>query len=1017
MYLDERIKYRYSLFDDLKLSKDEIDKNFYELNGETLKTYSEKKSLSSEMDVLNYIRYVSKYDDDISKYIKLLRETQISKWGQFYKPVFAHYWDCLIAILENHKDILCDADRTKYEVISFITKQLNAIAYRTLILETNIARERGILKGETSEERGRYFFHTLLASPDYLMEIYENYPELLRLMDLRMKYSLVFIETIFSDTKNNLEKIQNSLNDGKPLGKIASIEFSAGDTHNKGKSVSKLLFHYNDEEKIIVYKPRNLVIDAQFNRFLEWVNKSDIGVNVGQFKTVKLCSSEHSGWMEYIINAPCQEEQQLQDYYVKTGALLCLLYTLSASDLHCENLIACGDSPVIIDSETIIQPKRLCKLESDRSSKVMDIITQSVKSLAILPTYIYNRKEDRVMEVGGLGGNQGQYSAYKSNYIDGAKSDCIKIEKRFARMDMEKNNPMIGKKVINAADYLQDIQKGFMDTYYWILLHKDEYMNMLKETFKDTENRVLYRATRVYYNLLDVSYHPDLLSDKEDRYVYMHRLMMGRVGNEVGKQEIDSLMDGDIPLFCTNSSLLNEEQKEIFEYSAIENAINKINQMSELDLARQNTIIGICFQQYPKFETNIKNHVAIKPTGVETLYREVCEEIADKVMERAISFTKDGKENWTWLGSTVDEMGIVDIQDLGNGFYDGRSGIAFFFLCLMQCVKETKYQEVGLRIADEIAIDIEQAESFGKNYGVYTGLGGCLFLLAYADNLGVRDYDVAIKKLLNEFEANIEEMSQYDVINGCAGLLSLIAYIYETSKKEDFRTMAFNISKKIVKRIKDSKTLLNDSMVTWGEPGYVGFAHGNAGISAQLARVNVYLCDKEVDELIGQSVVFENDAFDETHQNWPRTSEKNNYMGHGWCHGAPGILLNRIMLKKYGYSNDVIERDIKNAIEICKNKSLGLDYCLCHGDAGNLLILKEAALELKDDALSQYCDAMLYSLIHNFYQKESKYLGCLNMHENSEIMCGLTGLGYVLLKFQNFSDIPNVLNMREGCDE
>ena len=43
-------------------------------------------------------------------------------------------------------------------------------------------------------------------------------------------------------------------------------------------------------------------------------------------------------------------------FFRRAGAWLALLHVFAATDMHQENMIACGDHPVPIDLETILQP-------------------------------------------------------------------------------------------------------------------------------------------------------------------------------------------------------------------------------------------------------------------------------------------------------------------------------------------------------------------------------------------------------------------------------------------------------------------------------------------------------------------------------------------------------------------------------------------------------------------------------------------------------------------------------------
>jgi lantibiotic modifying enzyme len=56
--------------------------------------------------------------------------------------------------------------------------------------------------------------------------------------------------------------------------------------------------------------------------------------------------------VEVVEYLPCQNQEEIKRYYQRAGQLLCLLYVLGANDCHNENLIACGEYPVLVDLET-----------------------------------------------------------------------------------------------------------------------------------------------------------------------------------------------------------------------------------------------------------------------------------------------------------------------------------------------------------------------------------------------------------------------------------------------------------------------------------------------------------------------------------------------------------------------------------------------------------------------------------------------------------------------------------------
>lgn len=74
-----------------------------------------------------------------------------------------------------------------------------------------------------------------------------------------------------------------------------------------------------------------------------------------------------------------------------------------------------------------------------------------------------------------------------------------------------------------------------------------------------------------------------------------------------------------------------------------------------------------------------------------------------------------------------------------------------------------------------------------------------------------------------------------------------------------------------------------------------------------------------------------------------------------WCHGAGGIGLSRVLLIKEGYYDDKISEELNNAVSVLK-KHLCQNHCVCHGDLGNLEIIKIISETIKDNKLSIFPD-------------------------------------------------------------
>ena len=72
---------------------------------------------------------------------------------------------------------------------------------------------------------------------------------------------------------------------------------------------------------------------------------------------LKCLSCEGYGYVEFIEYQSCSDSSEEADFYSNMGALSAILYLLRANDCHYENIIANKNLPILVDCETLFQPR------------------------------------------------------------------------------------------------------------------------------------------------------------------------------------------------------------------------------------------------------------------------------------------------------------------------------------------------------------------------------------------------------------------------------------------------------------------------------------------------------------------------------------------------------------------------------------------------------------------------------------------------------------------------------------
>lgn len=160
-------------------------------------------------------------------------------------------------------------------------------------------------------------------------------------------------------------------------------------------------------------------------------------------------------------------------------------------------------------------------------------------------------------------------------------------------------------------------------------------------------------------------------------------------------------------------------------------------------------------------------------------------------------------------------------------------------------------------------------------------------------------------------------------------------------------------------------------------------------------------------EVIQRALRFERRLYSEDHNNW-YTTENKDKLANGWCHGAPGILLSKLILKDNGFEDEYIEKEISTAIDSSIHNGIGNNPTYCHGDLGVLSILNYASdltnnINLKNRCLRTYQDLFENVLAMKWRKRD---LVCTRSYS---LMIGLSGIGYSMIKNYAPEIVPNFL--------
>lgn len=996
------LNFWYSFFPEVD-NKSVVDKIIYNVTGVEIEKYLEKYQETQEKSY-KWIEDFYFSNNDLVKEYKEYRVKfhQKVRWRGFFDPIINKYFKLYHELILRQKNIK-DTELFLEKILYGLYSNLVNMSFRVLVLEIQIAKEEGKLIGNDSKERGMYYCNVLLYNEVYLKELYYTYPELIRLLDNKVKQTYDYIEEIL----NNLSDFNSS------YGELVKIVLGQGDTHNHGKSVAVIEF----ENKKLMYKPRSLVIEKKYGELLKWFeneNKNFISIDAGQ-----IWDFGDSGCMEFIQNEECKTISEVQDFYYRMGELLCILYTLNSKDFHCENIIAKGSMPILIDLETLIHSFLTFEDMDNIVTSASKKIGSSVIGVSLLPTLLQNNNTDEAIEVGGIGSGKKQISPYKSQTVESMDSDEIHIIFEKKEVNVAQNYPQYNGKIVGCADYLNDIKEGFKDIYSWILKNKELYYQKIQEIFHKVECRIICKNTNVYVQLHDTGYHPDLLHNSIDREIYLCRLGLVMEQNNEYKNsalyrlEFEDLKRDDIPYFTVDSDekgfIWHGDQKlKIYKNikSVMEEIKDKIDKMGDIDLVRQLSLINLSFIG-SKLITNIFSNTPIKfvkNTFGKSIHEDLIynsERIGQACVERSLKVGTDNDRQLTWIGMRGFGDGFYKIVPVGFGIYQGNSGIALFLHKLSQIKEE--YSEPARQAIIPVINNLEkelETGTFLEGYGAFTGFMSEIYTVLYlykkkSTIVSSLNLDDVINRSIEMLRKEMKDNNQVDVLSGIAGVMGVLISgfsIYSEMTKNN--TLQF--IEDVYGKIKELAIKKDTDAITWFENNDIGYAHGNSGIIVQLYRYYLISGNIEALELIRKAINFERRyVYDSVKKLWI-FRESTHYFS--WCNGIGGLLLAKTYLIENGYKDSLLRDEITLIIEQLKEFGFGTDSSICHGDVGSIKLLEHAATVLGMDNLKDGCRATMNEFLSIYLKEQWDEIMEL---EDWGLMAGLTGVGFSILSTSN----------------
>lgn len=901
-----------------------------------------------------------------------------------------------------------------------LLQRLSRVAMRALYAEFSVYRS-------VSQQMGRFvpfaqsgnrpveLYHAFLdgMARGRLQAFFEQYSVAARLLGRVTELWVDTASEFLLRLADDLPALQAMVGAQCQLGVVSAIRADISDPHLGGRAVFIVSWEGGAS---LVYKPRPLGLEHCFHELLSWLQEDESHVALRAPRV--MCRPTH-GWIEFVTHEPCVDEEQVRRYYRKCGALLCVAYALNASDFHYENLIACGEYPVLIDMEALLGPAFLLGDDQPGRAAPADAASrqcaESVLAVRMLPD-ITVRDDGRAYNLGGFGGAESAREPEVVPRWARVNTDSMKLELvRAVPGGNGRNLPMLNGSPVPASRYVAQIVSGFTATYRSLLGRREELLSSTSAlaSMRRERVRVILRNTSLYATLLERCLQPRYLRDGAERSVQLDALARPLLafGERPGiwpvlAAEHDALEEMDVPMFTAEAdgtSLIlpsGEEVPGCFEATAYEQAVRRLNALSEKDLALQTELIHAAFCANEAHGLTLEFPLRRSGYHPGTRYwsAESAIDCAVRVAQtlRARSLRANGIVGASWIGTEYNPRARrYRVSALSPNLMDGFGGVALFFAALARVTGDNQWRELAIDTWAPFCARIDDYEQVVRlrrlvDVGAATGIASTVYALTRcAALLKVRDLlDVArrIARLITP--EVVARCGAFDVFSGSAGAIAGLVALYEATGDRALLDQANAIATWMT----GLATRDDDAQHCWWSTGTEiesGVPHGQAGIAFALQRLYRHAGGDYLRDIAARAVSYEQHARGRSPQpDW----------SPAWSHGLPGVAVARMAALDV-HDSPAVRSDIDAGIRqaMLARPPREVDS-LCAGTSGRIDVLVSAARLLGRPELLSIARDIGADLVARDEAGTAFDLGWGEGHLSAGLFDGVSGVAYALLR-------------------
>jgi type 2 lantibiotic biosynthesis protein LanM len=760
---------------------------------------------------------------------------------------------------------------------------------------------------------------------------------------------------------------------GVPSLELLGVRAGLGDAHGHGRTVACVRF----AEGRVAYKPRPLAA-ARALAF------ADVAVPA-------FVDRGTHGWMSWVEPAPVADRAAAARYYRRLGRLNAAAWLLGAYDLHSENIVAAGDTPYLVDVETLLTPVPRHE-ETGHTHAAAGALLESPASTGILP-FSLDLGDGHSADLSAYGDRPGQLGAEVSTWDAAGTGDMHLVRRRLPQADPPSVPRYADGTPVDALEFRDSVAEGSAELLASLAGFSPAAVPDPGRT------RVLLRDTARYGEVTEFLRHPAVLHEPFLADAAFEPLLDPAVHPDpevrraVVAAERAALLRGDVPhfevapdgtdLFCCDGTVIpgffaasplsrvaSRADRLATERAALDWATTASLRVAQLNRDRARRKVVCC------------SSPAAAPAAPATLV-ETATAIADRLA--ALACRDAGETSWLTLRVDLAEQWRVVVAD--DSLYLGTAGVLLFLSALPSPSPAVSALRTSLHEQWR-----RRSLSGGHGPGLYTGSAGDLLV---ALRLGETAHARSLADRLGEPAEDL------DLFSGAAGLVLALT-----------RAGLPEAAEPHVRRLLSAQ----DPAGWWDTTGagpLLGFAHGSSGIAYALgehAAAGGPLA-AGCRAAVAAAMRWESSLFDDATCSWPdlRPLPGTETGSASWCNGAAGIGLARAAALRRGDPGAAdLRLDVERAVAASLAHGLGLGQGPCHGDLGvaETLLLAAGACDRPEwtETAGRIAAAVAGSVVDGLVTLEFgpgvDLPGLVN---------GAAGVGYQLLRVADPDRVPSVL--------